>query len=133
MPYQRPENLAYFINNPDKFLNSDGSEAKFEDVFMSTDEFWIEVMTDMSLEVLEMVGSNVGTNTELTGERVLPVEKYEKWKWNFPAITNAEKEMFKEKEEDLKEIEIIEVVPKTFRKIEDDIRLNSLKEKYGIK
>ena len=142
-PSQIPENFYFWSDNQNSFRNSDGTKAFFNDIFMSKQEIEEERAMDITFEITEMLGADLGGGfsgvaidaSDMSDQRLIPAAKYEKWRFKFPQRTIQEKIKFNNHKNLLKEYEQLEFIERevgvSFMSTEEYTRLNSLKEQLG--
>ena len=142
-PSQIPENFYFWSDNQNSFRNSDGTKAFFNDIFMSKQEIEEERAMDITFEITEMLGADLGGGfsgvaidaSDMSDQRLIPAAKYEKWRFKFPQRTIQEKIKFNNHKNLLKEYEQLEFIERevgvSFMSTEEYTRLNSLKKQLG--
>ena len=142
-PSQIPENFYFWSDNQNSFRNSDGTKAFFNDIFMSKQEIEEERAMDITFEITEMLGADLGGGfsgvaidaSDMSDQRLIPAAKYEKWRFKFPQRTIQEKIKFNNHKNLLKEYKQLEFIERevgvSFMSTEEYTRLNSLKEQLG--
>ena len=142
-PSQIPENFYFWSDNQNSFRNSDGTKAFFNDIFMSKQEIEEERAMDITFEITEMLGADLGGGfsgvaidaSDMSDQRLIPAAKYEKWRFKFPQRTIQEKIKFNNHKNLLKEYKQLEFIERevgvSFMSTEEYTRLNSLKKQLG--
>ncbi len=135
MPNQTPENFEYWKTHRNEFMGKDGQPASFEEVFMSQTEWWNEVGTDVMLEALEGISAryNYPGPENLEGTRLLAVEKYEQWRWHFPARTQADAQLRVTRAKEIETMQMLQHVPPATMSSEEYGELQRLENKYATK
>ena len=142
-PSQIPENFYFWSVNQNSFRNSDGTKAFFNDIFMSKQEIEEERAMDITFEITEMLGADLGGGfsggaidaSDMSDQRLIPAAKYEKWRFKFPQRTIQEKIKFNNHKNLLKEYKQLEFIERevgvSFMSTEEYTRLNMLKNQLG--